>query len=106
MKLLILSPNEITLLENARIYERLKAVSLQFEVAGIESLSVVQSGIMIATYELGHGIYPAAYVSVAHCARKAISIGLHKKEVPQFLQPWPEWEEEIRVWWFVVMLDR
>ena len=106
MKLLLHIPQRGSLPEDLPLYRTVKVVSLQLEIAGLQSLTVIQGGILIAVYELGHGIYPAAYTTVAQCARKAISLGVHNREAPQFLQPWPEWEEEIRVWWFVVMLDR
>jgi hypothetical protein len=106
VKLLLKIPKSGSLPEDLPIYRMVKAVSLQLEMAGIQSLDVVQGGIMIGVFELGHSIYPAAYTTVAQCARKAISIGLHNREEPQFLQPWADWEEEIRVWWFILMLDR
>jgi Fungal specific transcription factor domain len=106
MKLLLHTPERGSLPEESSLYRIVKAASLQLEIAGLQSLMVIQGGILIAVYELGHGIYPAAYTTVAQFARQAISLGLHNREAPQFLQPWPEWEEEIRVWWLVVMLDR
>jgi hypothetical protein len=106
MKLLLHTPERGNLPEESSLYGTVKAASLQLEVAGLQSLMVIQGGILTAVYELGHGIYPAAYTTVAQFARQAISLGLHNREAPKFLQPWPEWEEEIRVWWIVVMLDR
>ncbi len=106
MKLLLHSPQSSCLPEDLPLYRTAKSIGLQLEIAGLQSLMFVQGGILIAVYELGHGIYPASYTSVAHCARQAVSIGLHDREKPHFLQPWADWEEEIRVWWFVVMLDR
>ncbi|RDW85927.1 hypothetical protein BP5796_04252 [Coleophoma crateriformis] len=106
MKLLLHTPQSGSLPEALPLYRIIKAVALQLELAGLQSLMVIQSELLIAVYELGHGIYPAAYTTVARCARQAISIGIHSREAPHFLQPWAEWEEEIRVWWFIVMLNR
>ncbi|RDW74891.1 fungal specific transcription factor protein [Coleophoma cylindrospora] len=106
MKLLLHAPQSGSLPEALPLYRIIKAVALQLELAGLQSLMVIQGELLIAVYELGHGIYPAAYTTVAQCARQAISIGIHSREAPHFLQPWAEWEEEIRVWWFIVMLDR
>lgn len=106
MKLLLQRPLSGTLPENVSLYRIVKTTWSQLEIAGLQSLSVIQSGILIAIYEISHGVYPASYTTVAQCARQAISIGLHVREAPAFLQPWAEWEEEIRVWWFIVMLDR
>ncbi|RFU33261.1 hypothetical protein B7463_g3044, partial [Scytalidium lignicola] len=106
MKLLLQKPENEALPEDISLYGIVKADWLQLEMVGLQSLEVVQGGILIGVYELSHGIYPAAYMSVAQCARQAISIGLHNCEAPEFLQPWADWEEEIRVWWFIVILDR
>lgn len=106
MKLLLHAPQSGSLPEDLPLYRSVKTVSLQLEIAGLQSLPVIQGGVLIAVYEMGHGIHPAAYTTVAQCARQAISLGVHNREAPQFLQPWADWEEEIRVWWFIVMLDR
>ncbi|PVH88931.1 hypothetical protein DL98DRAFT_622612 [Cadophora sp. DSE1049] len=105
MKLVLQDPQSQNF-EDQSLYKALKAEYLDLEQAGVQSLRLIQGGLMIAVYELGHGIYPAAYTTVGICARQAISLGINNQEIPQFLQPWPEWEEEIRVWWFVMMLDR
>jgi hypothetical protein len=106
MKLLLHTPKSDTIPEGLPLYRIVKAFNLQLEIAGLQSLTVIQGAILIAVYELGHGIYPAAYTTVAQCARQAISLGIHKREAPLLLAQWADWEERIRVWWFVVMLDR
>jgi hypothetical protein len=106
MKLLLQIPQSGTLPEALPLYRTAKVFNLQLEIAGLQSILVIQGGLLIAVYELGHGIYPACYTTVAQCARQAISIGLHNQESPQNFQQWTDWEEQIRVWWFVVMLDR
>jgi hypothetical protein len=106
MKLLLYIPKDGSDPEAYHVYAAVKEFNLQLEIAGLHSLMVVQGGLLIAVYEIGHGIYPAAYTTIAQCARQGISLGVHNQEVPQYLQPWTDWEEQIRVWWFVVMLDR
>jgi hypothetical protein len=106
MKLLLHTPESGTRPEDTPLYRAVKASSLQLELSGLQPVMVVQGGLLIAVYELGHGIHQSAYMTVAHCARQAISLGVHDQEGPKFLQPWAEWEEQIRVWWFVLMLDR
>jgi hypothetical protein len=106
MKLLLHTPTSGTLSESLPLYRTVKAFNLQLEIAGLQSLMVIQGGILIAVYELGHGIYPSSYTTVAQCARQAISLGIHNQKAPQLLQLWADWEEQIRLWWFVVMLDR
>ncbi|KAH8805405.1 hypothetical protein F5884DRAFT_799223 [Xylogone sp. PMI_703] len=106
MKLLLERLQHTTLLGDSSLYRTVKEVGLQLELAGLQSLAFLQGRIIIAVYELGHGLHSASYATVAQCARQAISIGLHNRRAPEFLQPWADWEEEIRVWWFIVMLDR
>ena len=73
-------------------------------------IRLLQAGILIAVYEIGHAIYPEAYLSIGHCGRLGQAIGLHDTTgVPQLALE-PESEDEIeerrRVWWAVYILDR
>lgn len=95
--------------ERLPIYIATKRFCFALEMAGTYSLLKVQAGLLIAVYELGHAILPAAYTSVGACARQGISLGIHKKNAPQILKKprnWLDWEERQRVWWFIIILDR
>lgn len=73
------------------------------------SIQMIQALLLIALYEMGHAIYPAAYLSIGNAARVGHAMGLHVKDVPQMLPrptTWTEQEERRRVWWGVVILDR
>ncbi|KAH2749611.1 hypothetical protein KXW10_005990 [Aspergillus fumigatus] len=78
------------------------------EVEGAFSILVLQAGVLVALYELGHGIYPAAYLSIGACARYAHALGINlshtvpTRRVLTFL----EGEERRRIWWAIVILDR
>lgn len=80
------------------------------ESNALMSIQLLQAALLIAIYEAGHGIYPAAYLSVGHCARLGHAMGLHdRKNVPQMLRrpgTWTEQEEMRRVWWTVLLMDR
>lgn len=82
----------------------------QVEDAPLLSLALLQAKLLIAVYEIGHGIYPAAFLSVGHAARLGHMIGLHdSKKAPQLFRAPSSWtlrEEERRVWWEVVVMDR
>ena len=74
------------------------------------SLSFLQATILITVYEIGHCIYPAAYLTFCHCARISAMFGLHdcKNATQLFKRPdtWTLREEEQQAWWAVLLLDR
>lgn len=78
------------------------------EAEGSFSILVLQAGVLVALYELGHGIYPAAYVSVGTCARYAYALGITaSRTVPaRKVLTLVEVEERRRVWWAIIILDR
>ena len=92
------------------LYCMVKELYSRAENSCLISLQLLQSAILIAIYEIGHGIYPAAYLSVGHAARLGIMIGLHdRKNATQLFkkaETWSQCEEERRTWWAVVILDR
>ncbi|RDW58996.1 fungal specific transcription factor domain-containing protein [Aspergillus mulundensis] len=64
--------------------------------------------ILVSLYELGHGIYPAAFLTIGACARYAVALGLDRDI---FLwdhteSGWAAMEEKHRAWWAVVILER
>lgn len=80
------------------------------ESQGLLSPQLLQSGILVATYEIGHAIYPAAYISPGRLARIGQALGLdNRRNAPQMLRrhgAWAELEELRRTWWSVMLLDR
>jgi hypothetical protein len=75
---------------------------------GTVTLRAVQAGILLFIYELWHGIFPAAFMTISHCARQGVALGLHSKLGPQLAgkpRSWVDWEERQRVWWAIVILD-
>ena len=91
------------------LYVMVKSNISLLESTGYLSLEVVQSRVLLSYYEMGHGILPAALISIGACARAARALGLHKK---LFHSPSENSgarmraEEEKRVWWAVINLDR
>lgn len=95
--------------ERSPLYIAAKKFCFALEMAGTYSLLKVQASLLIAVYELGHAILPAAYISIGACSRQGISLGIHKRDAPQILRKprsWIDWEERQRVWWLIVILDR
>lgn len=78
------------------------------DMRGSLTVATLQASILLAIYEIGHAIYPAAYISVATCAHSAVAMGLGWEVVPWLRSDssWIEAEEVRRVWWAVVILER
>jgi len=92
------------------LYRAIKHFYLDVEQTGILSLAVVQAGVLISLYELGQGIYPDAYLSIAACARYAyvLGIGISEHDGTQTRKSLTqvEMDESRRAWWAIVILDR
>ena len=90
------------------LYVSVKSILSLLEATSFRSLEAVQCRVLVAFYEVGHGIYPAAAVSVGACAKLAQVLGL-RREIPSF-----EYgdesdivaEERRRTWWALHNLDR
>jgi hypothetical protein len=58
----------------------------------------------MASYEIGHGLESAAYLSIGSCARLAILLGLEHKFDGGSNST--SMEEKSRTWWGVVIVER
>ncbi|KAJ5216964.1 hypothetical protein N7468_009972 [Penicillium chermesinum] len=79
------------------------------EMSGILTFRLLQANILLSVYELGHGIFPNAYMTVGHCARSAVALGIHNQSAPQLagrMRSWIDLEERQRAWWMIIILDR
>jgi hypothetical protein len=93
---------------NTPLYEIVKLFHFKLENSGVLSVLVLQAAILIALYELGHSIYPAAYLSVGSCARYGTALGIEKSILSSSdtQYQWIEEEESRRIWWSILVLDR
>ncbi|KAJ5651396.1 uncharacterized protein N7484_005119 [Penicillium longicatenatum] len=94
---------------HSNLYNVTKKLSQELEFNGIITVRAVQAGLLLCVYEVGHGIFPAAFLNISSCARQGVALGLHNKLAPQLAgtpRSWVDWEERQRVWWMVVILDR
>lgn len=93
-----------------QLYRIVKGYLTVLEDSGFLTLGVLQAAILITLYEIGHGIYPAAYMSIGRCARVGQVMGLHgnSSTSKSFKLPtsWAEAEEIRRTWFAVLILDR
>ena len=89
-------------------YLALKKLYLELEIQGIVSIQVLQAGILIALFELGHAIFPSAVVSVEASVRYGQELGINWGAKFPEKKPfsWVDIAEQNRVWWAIVILDR
>lgn len=92
------------------LYLTAKRFHFEVEATGALSIHVLQAAVLIALYEIGHAIYPVAYLTVGACARYAFSMRLDRLG-PELMcadrpQTWAEVEERRRLWWSIRILDR
>ncbi|QYS92706.1 Zn(2)-C6 fungal-type domain-containing protein [Trichoderma simmonsii] len=87
----------------SEIYVTTKQFFLMVETAGCLTLQLVQAGLMISLYELGHGIYPAAFSTIATCARYGTALGIDDLAATDLTSAGGE--EKLRVWWGILIVD-
>ncbi|TVY43167.1 hypothetical protein LOCC1_G003182 [Lachnellula occidentalis] len=89
-------------------YLAFKQLYLELEIQGIVSIQILQAGILIALFELGHAIFPSAAISVEACVRYGHELGINWGAQFPEKKPfsWVDIEEQNRVWWAIVILDR
>lgn len=91
-------------------YHAIKASLLRADALNMLDLTIFQVKILVALYELGHAIFPAAYLSIGYCMRygnalgvnTAIDGGTHSCTITDRV----ELEERRRGWWALLILDR
>jgi len=91
------------------VYALIKGHISLLEASGFLSLEFVQARLLVSIFEIGHGLYPAASISIGACARTARAFGLNKKLFGNSVSDnfaRQRAEEEKRVWWEIVNLDR
>ena len=91
-------------------YQATKMAIMLLEQHGQYSTNMLGAYAVLAMYEVGQALFPAAYLTVSGVARLFCALGLHdKKKATQLMRrpdTWVEVEERRRIWWSVLMLDR
>lgn len=60
--------------------------------AGLLTIQLLQGGLLIALYELGHAIFPAAYLTIRRCTKIGQAINIHNTAgTPQMISPSANW---------------
>lgn len=94
--------------EPEQTYQLAKRSYSESITTGLLTIETLQAGVLLALYEIGHAIYPAAYLSVGACARHGTALDLDKSisRSESLHLPWRDIEERRRVWWSILILDR
>ena len=94
-------------------YAKAKSYLAMIATAGRECVMTIQASALVALYEMGHGMHQAAYISnitLGACARAAMALGLDTgssyESVNSARDNWTIIEEQSRVWWAIIILDR
>ncbi|PCH06618.1 Transcription factor [Penicillium occitanis (nom. inval.)] len=89
------------------LYTTVKTSMSLLEATGYNSLDTIQCRLLVVLYEMGHGLYPAASISIGACARAARNMGLHPGSLEAAEPTSTEVidEERRRTWWAVHNLD-
>lgn len=108
MKVVIWTPSRYDDDPRTEAYMAAKTYIVELEASGVFTLPVLQACILISLYELGHGIYPAAHMSISACATYGYALGLNIAGTKASYErcTWIEIEEQRRVWWSILILER
>ncbi|KAJ9151976.1 Regulator of drug sensitivity 1 [Pleurostoma richardsiae] len=110
MKLVTSPPLDGVAPADSLLYTASKRFAALLESSGAISMLYLQSLVLIALYEYGHGIYPSAWMTVGACVRYTEILGLPSYNESCLVlgqcTTWTESEERRRVWWAVFILDR
>jgi hypothetical protein len=90
----------------SQTYMAAKHTVVEAVAAGNLTLHLLQAQLLIALYEVGHAIYPAANLSIGACARYGAVLGVNTSLRPDSPLDSVESEERRRTWWAILILDR
>jgi hypothetical protein len=78
------------------------------EGLGINSFLTVQTRILVTLFEVGHGFYPAAYISIGSTIRAADALDVHPGiDVSSYsLDDGAKQEDIVLMWSGILVLDR
>lgn len=90
-------------------YLAAKRILLAAELDGMLTLQILQASILVLIYEVGHAIFPAAYMSVGTCTKYGLALGIDRQKEISYtasILDILEEEERRRAWWATVVFDR
>ncbi|KAN0093658.1 hypothetical protein V8E51_016842 [Hyaloscypha variabilis] len=110
MKLIISRPHDGIQSSQHPVYVSAKRFITLLEASGAATLLMLQANILVAWYEYGQAIYPAAYMTAGWCVRYGNMLGIngnkHALDLLGRVGTWTEQEERQRTWWGVLIVNR
>lgn len=91
------------------LYLTTKMLFAHAQVHIVNSISLIQVGLLVANFEYACGMMDVAYISIGTCARMAFAVGLHNFTHPhEFSSKWNTIQQAERqnVWWGIVTCER
>lgn len=79
------------------------------DALGKNTLSLLQARLLVVLYEMGHGLYPAAYISIGAIVRAADALEVRADAKASMLRDQTDEEFSLEVtylWRGILLLDR
>ncbi|KAF2164714.1 hypothetical protein M409DRAFT_56523 [Zasmidium cellare ATCC 36951] len=106
MRLISQAPGDEIQEMRSLLYLTAKSAIAHLESAGIVTVRLIQARLLVAIYELGHGLGPVASISVKACGVSARALGLDQTLSSLWSYPFAQSEEERRLWWSIFIVER
>lgn len=90
------------------LYAQTKSSVASLEAMEFYSLDLLQCRLLLTIFEVGHGMYPAAYISMGGNVRAAIALGVNapSKQRSRIFRSMERAEEARLTWRGIVITDR
>jgi hypothetical protein len=110
MLLLVTCPTEFEMPSDMlSLYALIKGSISLLDAVGETSLEVLQCQLLVNLFEIGHGMYPAAYISNSTNTMTGTVLGIYDRSktwVSNNNYAWATKEEATRVWQGIAIIDR
>ncbi|CAP95657.1 Pc21g07600 [Penicillium rubens Wisconsin 54-1255] len=95
-------------LSTRSMYASLKSFVALLEAMGTNSLEMLQSRLLLTVFEIGHAMYPSAYISAAANMRAAVSLGINatSEDLTKAFQDSRKAEEARQTWRGITITNR
>lgn len=101
--------NDNDLVEFKLLYFHVKRLISSTEALGLNSFHIIQSRILVTLYEIAHGLYPAAYLSIGAAISAADALVVYPgvgPQSPHIPDAETKREDSVLIWCGILVLDR